>query len=130
MDSLAQDTLNLSHFSTQASTEVSPYTVVIYLMIVIGIIYFIAFLIKKTGLCSQITPNKSLTSFVSIFGSISVSQKEKVVVVKVQDSFHVLFVGEGTSQLLKEIPVGDVDISTDVNSENSFSKLFKTMINK
>lgn len=108
----------------------SVVQIIISLLLVLAAIIAVAWLLKRTNIAQQGAGN-----LLKVLGGVSVGQRERVVLVEVQDSWLVVGVGPGQIRTLHVLdkPVGnsqygDAENDSEHAKEGKFSALLATVL--
>lgn len=94
------------------------------LLLVLGVIVAIAWLLKRLNIAQQGTGK-----ILKVIGSVSVGQRERVVLVEVGETWLVVGVGPGQIRTLHTLEkMEDWQVDSPVASENKFGNLLSTML--
>ena len=130
MDTLFIDSLKFSNqnIPIQFNSSETILQTFGYLILVIVLIYLIAFVFKKIGIGQSGATNQLPKNSVEILGQSFISQKEKVIAIKLFDTVQFILVAENHNVHLKE-----VDYQEFQKSKSSTSKVqtsFQTILNQ
>ena len=90
------------------------------LVVVIGTVFALAWLARRTGL-----PGRSATSLLQTVSSLSVGARERVVIVEIDDTWLVLGVTAQNVALLQSRPKGEMPAAAQTPLAGGFAALLK-----
>ena len=134
MDTLLHDSIQFASKSPELkfNSGESFFEMFIYLLFVLGLIFLCAFILKKTGFIQSKMPKKISSAVAELLGQITLSQSDKILVLKIIDSVQFLLVSQHSSTILKEVSLTEfnkLNIASS-GSENSFKTIFNSIMNK
>lgn len=90
------------------------------LVVVIGTVFALAWLARRTGL-----PGRNATSLLQTVSSLSVGARERVVIVEIDDTWLVLGVTAQNIALLQSRPKGEMPVAAQTPLAGGFAALLK-----
>ncbi len=73
------------------------------LLAIIGVILFLAWLVKRFGL-GPITPNATQQKRIALIAALGIDSKRRILLVRCDDKEHLLLVGGNTDLLIESMP--------------------------
>lgn len=100
--------------------------IIFSLLLVLAAIVLVAWLLKRMNVAQQGTG-----SFLKVLGSIAIGQRERVVLVEVNDTWLVVGVGPGQIRTLHTLPKSELKISDNqTEPANNFNVWLKKIVEK
>lgn len=90
------------------------------LVVVIGTVFALAWLARRTGL-----PGRGATSLLQTVSSLSVGARERVVIIEIDDTWLVLGVTAQNIALLQSRPKGEMPVAAQTPLAGGFAALLK-----
>ena len=101
-------------------------------MFVLGLIFVIAFILKKIGVIQAKMPRKMNDGIIDIIGQYTITQTEKIIAVKVLSSVQIIYSTQHAVTVLKEITYEEFESMNTPMSENEkpFTQILKSALSR
>ncbi|MCP4583181.1 MAG: flagellar biosynthetic protein FliO [candidate division Zixibacteria bacterium] len=131
LSAYAQDTL--STMPQVPDVNYSPgiasiiFKLIVSLIIIVGLIYFTVFMLKKIG--SRTMPNGN--DLIKIVGKSYLTPKQSLYIVKLGMSYSVLGVGDNSVNLIKELSTEEVaSFQTSAEKPKGFQNVLRSVLKR